>query len=173
MITVLGVLALVQVAPATALPQPAGPGCQPDRSTVVHSSGVALVQQGMYQPCLVDTGMTTAESGLAIDRAGTLIRSASTNPFGVAVSSDDGDWHSYLTESFDAAAANPRFATADLDPVDDPSLTTGQMPTEAEAYIAMSAADEAWATFARQGGAALGNGASLAAARMEHEPRRG
>jgi hypothetical protein len=86
--SVLTLLVLVGVVPARA--GSAAPGCQVDRRTVVHSGGRALSRKGRFEPCLVDTGMTTAESGLAVDRSGSLIRSATTDPLGVAVSSDAG-----------------------------------------------------------------------------------
>jgi hypothetical protein len=77
-----------------------------------------------------------------------------------------GDWHSYLTESFDATSARPHFQSVDLDPRADPSLTTGETPTEAEGYVAMSRSGQGWATFARHGGPALGNGARIVASRF-------
>jgi hypothetical protein len=66
------------------------PGCQPDRRTVVHGRGEVVDGTGDFTPCVVDTGMTSGESGLAIAQDGTLLRSVATNPIGIAVSSDDG-----------------------------------------------------------------------------------
>ena len=63
--------------------------CQQDRRTTLHSGGKAL-GDGAYTPCLSDTGFTTGEPGLAITRDGTLLRSVTTAPAGIAVSSDNG-----------------------------------------------------------------------------------
>ncbi len=92
-----GVLALLAlyVLPAAAR-RPAWPdfkppatGCQAGVRTVRHAGGAAL-GAGSYEPCLVDTGMTTGEPGLAISRDGALLRSVAKGPAGVAVSSDNG-----------------------------------------------------------------------------------
>ncbi len=63
--------------------------CQQDRSTIRHSGGKAQ-GAGSYTPCLIDTGMRSGEPGLAIMRDGTLLRSVTTDPAGIAVSSDGG-----------------------------------------------------------------------------------
>jgi photosystem II stability/assembly factor-like uncharacterized protein len=84
------VLALGAVVPASAAGDDRRPGCQSDRRTVVHAGGAIVAGRGTFTPCLVDTGMTTGESGLAIDAEGVLLRSAASNPTGVAVSTDDG-----------------------------------------------------------------------------------
>ena len=63
--------------------------CQEDRRTIRHSGG-AVVGGGVYAPCLIDTGMRSGEPGLAITRDGTLLRSVTTGPAGIAVSSDNG-----------------------------------------------------------------------------------
>ena len=63
--------------------------CQEDRRTVRHSGGEST-GAGTYAPCLIDTGMRSGEPGLAITREGTLLRSVTTGPAGIAVSSDNG-----------------------------------------------------------------------------------
>ncbi len=63
--------------------------CQEDRRTDRHSGG-AVAGSGVYAPCLIDTGMSSGEPGLAITRDGTLLRSVTTGPAGIAVSSDNG-----------------------------------------------------------------------------------
>ena len=63
--------------------------CQQDRSTIRHTGGRAE-GAGSYVPCLIDTGMRTGEPGLAITRDGTLLRSVTTGPAGIAVSADNG-----------------------------------------------------------------------------------
>ena len=63
--------------------------CQQDRSTILHTGGKAQ-GAGSYVPCLIDTGMRTGEPGLAITSGGTLLRSVTTGPAGIAVSSDNG-----------------------------------------------------------------------------------
>lgn len=65
------------------------PECQGDRRTVRHA-GDMLLGSGTYEPCLVDTGMSSGEPGLAISSDGTLLRSVATNPTGIAVSTDNG-----------------------------------------------------------------------------------
>lgn len=89
-------LAVVFLLPALLEDSPAGPvfiqhkpECQGDRRTIRHSGGVVL-GSGVYEPCLIDTGMPSGEPGLAISRDGTLLRSVSTDPTGIAVSSDNG-----------------------------------------------------------------------------------
>jgi hypothetical protein len=69
--------------------KPPDHGCQADRRTVQHSDGVVLAE-GTYIPCLIDTGFKSGESGLAITRDGTLLRSVTLFPTGIAVSSDSG-----------------------------------------------------------------------------------
>ncbi len=64
-------------------------GCHDDRSTVRHTGG-KVAGAGSYMPCLIDTGMRSGEPGLAITNDGTLLRSVTTGPAGIAVSSDDG-----------------------------------------------------------------------------------
>ncbi|TVV74765.1 sialidase family protein [Sphingomonas solaris] len=64
-------------------------GCDADRRSVRHAGGVAL-GAGAYRPCLIDTGMTSGEPGLAITRDGTILRSVATSPAGIAVSTDNG-----------------------------------------------------------------------------------
>ena len=64
-------------------------GCQQDRSTILHT-GSKVQGTGSYVPCLIDTGMRTGEPGLAITSGGTLMRSVTTGPAGIAVSSDNG-----------------------------------------------------------------------------------
>ena len=85
-------LAVVFLLPALLEDSPAGPvfiqhkpECQGDRRTIRHSGGVVL-GSGVYEPCLIDTGMPSGEPGLAISRDGTLLRSVSTDPTGIAVS---------------------------------------------------------------------------------------
>ena len=93
----LGVLSLLSVivvlAPARLPTWPASTEaqveCQRDRRTVRHAGG-AVLGAGSYEPCLINTGMTTGETGLAISSDGTLLRSAATGPLGIAVSSDNG-----------------------------------------------------------------------------------
>ena len=97
----LGVIALVALVatyllPALISPAPAGPvfrahpsGCEAQRRTIRHIGGVAQ-GSGTYYPCLVDTGMTSGEPGLAITRDGTLLRSVTKTPVGLAVSTDGG-----------------------------------------------------------------------------------
>ena len=63
--------------------------CHQDRRTTLHSGGKAL-GSGSYIPCLSDTGFTSGEPGLAITRDGTLLRSVTTGPAGIAVSMDNG-----------------------------------------------------------------------------------
>jgi hypothetical protein len=64
-------------------------GCQEDRRTLRHTGGAAL-GGGSYAPCLIDTGMGSGEPGLAITNDGTLMRSVTMAPAGIAVSSDNG-----------------------------------------------------------------------------------
>lgn len=66
------------------------PGCDGERRTVVFTDAGVVSQEGSWHPCVVDTGMTTGESGLAIAGDGTLLRSVASNPNGIAVSSDEG-----------------------------------------------------------------------------------
>lgn len=80
-----------------------------------------------------------------------------------------GTWNAYLTESFDADANSPHFRSTDLDPPNDPTLRPGESPSEAEAYLGISPADEAWAVFSRHG-SRLGRGSRFAAARIHHSP---
>ena len=63
--------------------------CQADRSTLRHTGGKAA-GAGSYTPCLIDTGMRSGEPGLAITKDGILLRSVTTGPAGIAVSSDNG-----------------------------------------------------------------------------------
>jgi hypothetical protein len=74
---------------ASAAPTAAQPGCQADRRTTVHANGAAL-GPGTYEPCVIDTGMTSGEAGLTITSTGTIQRSVATNPTGIAVSTDQG-----------------------------------------------------------------------------------
>ncbi|TVV74766.1 sialidase family protein [Sphingomonas solaris] len=83
------------------------------------------------------------------------------------ITNGHGDWHAYMTESRDAASAVPHFRSVDLDPPGDPALTAGESPSEAEAYLGLSGADEVWAVFSRHGGK-LGQGSRIFAARIEH-----
>jgi hypothetical protein len=76
-----------------------------------------------------------------------------------------GVWHAYLAESFDANGPTPHFRSVDLDPASDPTLAIGESPSEAEAYVGISPADEAWATFSRHGGK-LGKGSRISAAHI-------
>lgn len=76
-----------------------------------------------------------------------------------------GEWRAYMTESFNANAASPSFQSFNLDPEDDPSLRSGENPTEAEAYLGMTpGGTKTWAVFARHGGWPLGGGARISAA---------
>ena len=63
--------------------------CQQDRSTIRHA-GDKVEGTGSYVPCLIDTGMRSGEPGLAITKDGVLLRSVTTDPAGIAVSSDNG-----------------------------------------------------------------------------------
>lgn len=81
--------ALLQRVPAWPVFNQPKAECQMDRRTVRHRDGVVLAE-GAYAPCLVDTGMASGEPGLAITRDGTLLRSVTTHPTGIAVSSDNG-----------------------------------------------------------------------------------
>ena len=94
----IGLAALVAtyLLPALTDTTPGGPvfgahssGCERGRSTIRHKAGVAL-EAGSYFPCLVDTGMASGEPGLAITRDGTLLRSVTKSPTGIAISSDNG-----------------------------------------------------------------------------------
>ena len=69
------------------------------------------------------------------------------------------------SESFDANTATPHFRSVNLDPPGDPTQGVGESPSEAEAYIGMSPAGEAWAVFSRHG-ARLGRGSRISAARI-------
>jgi len=64
-------------------------GCQPDRRTTMHS-GNTVIAEGTFIPCVIDTGFKSGESGLAITRDGTLLRSVTLSPTGIAASSDNG-----------------------------------------------------------------------------------
>jgi hypothetical protein len=96
---VLAVVALALALPSTAITAGAtpagaatpavGPGCQIDRRTTVHA-GETVRGRGAYVPCLIDTGMTSGEAGLAITGTGTILRSMATGPPGIAVSADQG-----------------------------------------------------------------------------------
>ena len=76
-----------------------------------------------------------------------------------------GVWNAWLSESFDANKAAPRFRSVNLDPPGDPTLAEGESPSEAEAYLGMSPTGEAWTTFSRHG-ARLGRGSRISAARV-------
>jgi hypothetical protein len=69
----------------------------------------------------------------------------------IAVNQGIGDWRVYLSETFDATSSTPRFETAALDPVDDPSNSTGEQPSEGDVYVTMSPSDEGWTSFSRHG----------------------
>jgi hypothetical protein len=91
-VTLLGTFVL----PAAVRPAPDWPvfsapttECQAERRTVRHAGG-AIAGVGTYEPCLIDTGMRSGEPGLAIKADGTLLRSVTTGPAGIAVSSDHG-----------------------------------------------------------------------------------
>ena len=79
-----------------------------------------------------------------------------------------GVWHSYLTQSFDAAGAAPHFQSVDLDPPNDPGLVNGESPTEAEGYMGMSPSDETWAVFAYHGHGVVPASAKVVAARFQN-----
>ncbi|MGA8513971.1 MAG: hypothetical protein WB821_04285, partial [Burkholderiaceae bacterium] len=76
-----------------------------------------------------------------------------------------GVWNAYLAESFNGASANPQFRSVNLDPPGDATLDEGDSPSEAEAYMGMSADGVAWTAFSRHG-ARLGKGSRFAAARI-------
>lgn len=75
--------------PAGAGQPSAGTGCQGDRRTTVYAQGKEL-GKGTWVPCVIDTKITSGESGLQIDTKGTLIRGVATDPVGIAVSADNG-----------------------------------------------------------------------------------
>ena len=64
-------------------------GCLAQVRTIRHAADKVL-GTGEYQPCLIDTGLPSGEPGLAIGRDGTLLRSVTLHPAGIAVSSDNG-----------------------------------------------------------------------------------
>ena len=126
---VLGVVSLLSVIGVLAPAQPptwsaataARVECHADQRTVRHSGGVSL-GAGAYEPCLINTGMTTGESGLAISGDGTLLRSVATEPLGIAVSSDNGvTWERRVLP--DGATAG--IADGYLDPVTDRYFYSG------------------------------------------------
>ena len=98
---VLGAAAIVGLALAVVVPAilqagtpwpkfaPFASGCLANAHTIVHSDN-REIGRGHFQPCLIDTGLTSGEPGLAISRDGTLLRSVTLKPTGIAVSSDGG-----------------------------------------------------------------------------------
>ena len=76
-----------------------------------------------------------------------------------------GSWNAYLAESFDGDSTRPHFRSVNLDPPGDATQGEGESPSEAEAYMGMSADGVAWTTFSRHG-ARLGKGSRFAAARI-------
>jgi len=77
-----------------------------------------------------------------------------------------GKWNSYLTSSDNADSALPLFHSINLDSPTDPSLKSGQTPTEADAYLGISSTGDTWAVFARHGKFPLGAGAEINAAHI-------
>lgn len=118
---VIGVLLDMRIKPNWTQFQSPGVTCHADRRTVRHASG-AVQGAGAYEPCLIDTGMTTGESGLAISRDGTLLRSVTTHPVGIAVSSDNGATWERRVLPADAPAA---IADSVIDPVTDRYFYSG------------------------------------------------
>ncbi|WP_139279744.1 sialidase family protein [Rhodococcoides yunnanense] len=107
--------------PAQAEPAQA-PGCDPGRSTVSHRDNIQVAGTSAFEPCLVDTGMTTGESGLAIDSDGALLRTVTTGPTGIAVSEDDGaTWERRVLPP----GTTPDLADGYRDPVTDRFFYTG------------------------------------------------
>ena len=82
---------LLDPAPAWPRFQPIRSGCEPARRTERHAGG-AVLGAGAYMPCLFDTGMASGEPGLAIASDGTLLRSVTKAPTGIAVSLDGLHW---------------------------------------------------------------------------------
>lgn len=120
---ILGTLALSALSVVPAHGDEPGPdGCDRTRATVVHRGSDPLEMDGTFVPCLIDTGMTTGESGLAIDSAGALFRSVATGPPGLAVSTDDGV--SWARRELPPGATT-MLADGYLDPVTDRYFYTG------------------------------------------------
>jgi hypothetical protein len=88
--------------------------------------------------------------------------SAPVNPR-VFIVPTHGEWHAFVTESFNATDPSPRFESVDLDPVGDPTNEGREAPSETEASVAMSPNGVGWATFTR---APAEGGGELTAARM-------
>ena len=74
--------------------------------------------------------------------------SAAVNPR-IGPNQGVGDWHTNITESYNANTASPTFSSVTLDPAEDPTYTTNESPSEGENYLAMNPAGEAWTVFTR------------------------
>lgn len=80
-----------------------------------------------------------------------------------------GVWNAYVSESFNADTGTPTFRSANIDPPNDPTLDLDESPSEAEAYLGISPAGDAWAVFSRHGGG-LGKGSRFVAAHINPLP---